>query len=311
MHTFISPGAPATRQKAAGHSSVPVILAVLVALGIGVAAGVFWARRSAANPPPSSTLAAGGEDSSALSDGTKSILKRIELPLEVRFYALLDPAVTPDGLKAFSHRVDALLASYEREAGGKIKVTRVTTQSSATEKAASADGLKPINLGTTDIGFLGVAVASKGFKETLPRLAPEWEAALEIDLSRAIASAADAAAAASAATTVKLKPDPMTVEELKRVLPNFDSLSLEEGTRALRDAALKDFSKATEQMQSELKTAQERVKQAQASGAEGEQQAAMKVLQELQGRQAERLKEIAAKSQAQIDALKKLKSGAQ
>jgi hypothetical protein len=311
MHTCIRPTAPRVYRRAAGQSSILLVVAVLVALGVGMAAGIFWARRAAANPTAAATAGAGGEDGSTLSDGTRSILKRIESPVEIRFYTLLDPAVTPEELKSFTRRVDALLGSYEREAGGKIKVTRVTAQSSAMEKAAGADGLKPINLGTSDIGFLGIAVASKGFKETLPRLAPEWEAALEIDLSRAIASAADAAAAASATAVTKAKPDPLTVEELKRALPNLESLSLEEGTRALRDAALKDFAKATEELQSELKVAQERFKQAQASGSETEQQAAMKVLQELQGRQAERLKEIASKSQAQIDALKKLKSGAQ
>ncbi len=104
--------------------------------------------------------------------------------------------------------------------------------------------------------------------------------------------------------------DPATIEEVKRMIPNFDSVSLEEGTRILREAALKEFKAAANEMQTRLSEAQQRLGQAQSGGSAAEQQAAMKDLQQVQADQTEKLKQIAARSAAQIEALRQLKATA-
>jgi hypothetical protein len=86
-------------------------------------------------------------------------------------------------------------------------------------------------------------------------------------------------------------------------LPDLASLSVEEGTKRLRQASFEEFRQAVVEMEQELKAVQERLKSAQGP----DQELARQELQKLQSQQTERLKEIAAKSQAQVDALKHLK----
>ena len=87
-------------------------------------------------------------------------------------------------------------------------------------------------------------------------------------------------------------------------------MSLEEGIRILREDSIKEFSTAAGEMQSRVQEAQARLVQARNSGSPAEQDAAMKNRQTVQAEQARRLKEIAANSQARIDAFKQFKSGA-
>ena len=112
--------------------------------------------------------AAAHREAAALSDSTKAVLQRLNSPLEIRFYSLLDPASVPDSLPAFAGRVDQLLSAYEQEANGKLKVSPLNTQSPANANAALADGIKPFNLEKGDACFLGIAVASQARKESSP-----------------------------------------------------------------------------------------------------------------------------------------------
>jgi len=284
---------------------------VLIAFICGLAVGAVWVHRGARGSSRVAGPVATGEESLALSEGTKAILKRLDSPVEIKFYGLLDPSSTPDSVKAFARRVDQLLTAYQQAATGMVNVVRYTSPSYATANAAVADGIKPFSVGTGSDCFLGVAVANKGHKESLAQLSPEWEAALEIDITRAIANVLSAASSATAAMPVNSKVEPAAIEEVKRAIPNLDSVSLEDATRLLREAALKDFTKAANESQAQLKEAQQRLSQAQNGGSEADQQAAVKHLQEVQTAQAERLKDIAAKSQAQIEVLRRLKSTSQ
>jgi hypothetical protein len=101
--------------------------------------------------------------------------------------------------------------------------------------------------------------------------------------------------------------DVAATEEVRRALPNFSALSLEEGTRVLRQAALEEFSTAAREMENQVNEAQQRLVEAQRGKSEAEQQAAMKHLQQVQAEQAEKLKGIAARAQARIAALESLK----
>jgi len=94
---------------------------------------------------------------------------------------------------------------------------------------------------------------------------------------------------------------------VKRLIPNPDSVSVEAGTQVLRTAALAEFQAAALEMENKLKEAQQLVIQAQGSNSESAQQAALKQLQQVQAEQNEKLKEIAARSKAQITAWVQLK----
>ncbi len=99
-------------------------------------------------------------------------------------------------------------------------------------------------------------------------------------------------------------------EEVKRTIPNLASVSMEEGTRILRRAALEDFKATVAAMEIQIAKAQQSLSQAQSGGSEAEQQAAVKQLQQVQSEQTEKLKQIAARSAAQIEALRQLKETA-
>jgi hypothetical protein len=102
--------------------------------------------------------------------------------------------------------------------------------------------------------------------------------------------------------------DPAIVEEVKKLVPNFASISLADGENILRAAALKDFAAAAADMDAQIKTAQQQLQDAQNGQSAGDQQAAMKHVQDTQSTATEKLKDIAARLQAQIAALQSLKN---
>jgi hypothetical protein len=133
-------------------------------------------------------------------------------------------------------------------------------------------------------------------------LAPEWEQALEPDLTRAIVRADDARPSVQAVA----RADTDTLNAVKRAIPNIDSISLEDGTSALRNASLAQFMQAAQKLEADIKNAQEQILRSQ--GAEAEADA--EKLRKIQKEGIERLQQIALNSHAQIAALKQLKKAA-
>ena len=244
----------------------------------------------------------------ALSAPTATVLKHLAVPLEIRFYCSLDPATLSPSMPAFAERVEQLLSQFEREAGGKLTLVRPDFRpDSRVEKAAVADGIKPFNLDKGDACFLGITVAGKEHRESLERLDPEWEQALEFDLARAITRTAQAEVHPLPVVAAP-SGGPLPIEEVKRLIPKLDAVSLEEGTRLLRQAALSEFTRVTQETQTRIQQAQENLLQAQTNRSDAEQQAALNQLQQLQAEQTDKLQQIAARSQAQIQALRRLKA---
>jgi hypothetical protein len=274
------------------------VLLVLVCFCLGLAVSAIWNHRA-------KTPKAGPDRGQELSDSTKAVLVHLKAPVEVRFYTLLDSSA-PASLGAFSGRIDRLLSAYEQQANGKIQVKRYDSQANASANAALADGIKAFNLDKGDGCFLGVALSSNGKKEALARLSPEWEPALESDLSRAIARLTEVTS--SKATVTASATDASITEDVRRAIPNMAAVSAEDGTRILRETALKEFTTAVSEMQAQVQEAQFRLEQARKGGSAADQESAMKHLQDVQAAQGERLKEIAAKSQAQIAAFQQLKA---
>ncbi len=294
-------------QRTEGAGVRPGALA-LACLLVVIAIGVGWfyhaGRRGAAVGREGTNPAL-----AALSDTTLATLQKLDSELEIRFYSVLDPASVPESQRAFANRVDQLLSAYQQAAGGKIRLTRFTSQPDLNSRAAPADGIQPFNMDKGEACYLGIALAFKGRKEVLPQLAPEWEGALEADVTRAIIRLEDAGRAASN-TTASLARDTNIVQEVKALIPDLGAVSLEEGTRILREAALKDLAAAAQEMEAQIKDAQQRLIQAQNGGSDADQQAAMNHLQQVQAEQGEKFKRIAARSRVQIEALNQLKASA-
>lgn len=235
-----------------------------------------------------------------LSATTSNVLSRTTLPVQIRYYSVLDTNTVSLGVQEFAERVGELLEAYAAAGAGKVTVVRAAGQGAM--DGAAKEGLIGFNREKGDVCYLGVVIAGEARKEVLPRLDPGWETALEADVSRALERVS-----APLPSPVKASPsvaDAAAMESVKRQLPDLHALSLEEATQKLRQAGFEEFRKTVAEMQPALGAAQERLKTA-AAGAD--QDAARQELLRLQNDQTERLKEIAARSQAQIDALKELK----
>jgi hypothetical protein len=241
-----------------------------------------------------------------LSQTTREILSGLRGNLEIRFYSILDRPSLPDSITSLAERAQQLLAGYQQEGNGKVVVRIITSAADLGGKTASSDGIVPFNLDKGTACFLGVALEYGGLKESLPNLTPDWEPALESDLSRAIqrlALAAKATMPAPASAPV----DPAAVEAVQRLVPNLPAVSLEEAQQVLRQAALDEFRQAAQAMENQVKEARERLSRLQQGGDSAELGAALRQLQQLQAEQTEHLKGIAAASDARMKALEQLK----
>ena len=275
---------------------------VLVLVLLGLAAGAFWYHRHGSGQGMTGII--GGTGSVVLSDSTKAVLKNLDSPVEIRFYSLLDQASVPAATFAFADRINQLLAEYQQIAGGKISVTRHNSSSDA--YAASSDGIHPFNLDKGNACFLGLTVACGGRKESLPQLQPEWEPALEFDLSRAILHVTATPATSVVKASVPVSPE--VTNEVVRLIPDLKGTSAEDGTRILREAAVNKISEAGAEMEKQIQAAQQQLANAQNGRSEAEQQAAMKHLQQVQLDQAEKLKAIAARLQAELAVFQQMKA---
>ena len=222
--------------------------------------------------------------------------------MEIRFHSVLNQTQAAAPWSAFARRVSDFLTEYQNAGAGKIVVTRSESRS-----AARADGLEPLQLDKGNLCFVGLAVSSQGQRAVISRLTPEWEAALEFDLSRAIARVGSGPVAGE----VVMNPAPVdtaATEELRRTMPKLESLSLAEATLQLRTAGLEEFKAAANAMQAELKTAQQRLAEAQSESAAATE-SARKNLQQIEAAQSEKLAEISHRLQTRISALEQLKRG--
>ena len=278
------------------HGSVRTIILVALFFGLGLIASAVWSHRSAR---PAEVTRPGIE----LSRGTKTVLDHLDKPVEIRFYSLLDPN-SGSNLRGFSSHVDELLLAYQQAAGGKVVLSAPTN---ANPNAALADGIKAFNLDKGEGCYLGLVLSCAEKREVLAQLSPEWEPALEADISRAILRLTEGPLTARTASGTSMV-DPAVMEQIKRSIPNPDAVSLDEGTKTLREVALKEFTAAVNEGQGQIKQAQVRLLEAGKNGSTTDQETAKQNLQQVQGAQAQKLEEIVLQSQARIDAFKQLKA---
>jgi ABC-type uncharacterized transport system involved in gliding motility auxiliary subunit len=276
----------------------------MVFFALGVVVSAFWFYGAGQTREGASGNPAGG---GPLSESSRAVLKALKSPVEIRFYSMLGAESGSEPLRAFADRVNHVLAEYEREADGKIKLVRYDSGSYANANAAVRDGIKPVNADKGEARFLGIALVLDGQRESLPQLTPEWEPALESDVTRALSRLVESTRPAQPSAAVS-QLQTNAAEEVKALIPDVASVSVEEGTRLLRESALKEFQASAKDAETRIKAAQQRLADSQ-NRSEAEQEAARKQLQQVQAEQVEKLKEIAAKSLAQIEAFQRLKSG--
>lgn len=276
---------------------IVLLFAVLV---IGLLSGMLAARLThtrgpAAVHPKEASVPAG------FSDATRQTLHSLRHTVDVHFYSILDLPEVPEQLKAFAGRVDGLLRSYESESEGRLRVSRHTSPGDAAD-AVSA-GLRPVVAADQHAAYLGVVLARQNYREVLSQLLPEWEAALEADLTRALQRLN--AMVNAPAPALDMPPDSELLAEAKRLVPTLEASSLEEGRQLLKSAAVAELRLAVQEGQVRVKEAQERVLQAQAAGSEAEQREALNSLRKIQSELSERLQNLAERSEARLSAFER------
>lgn len=123
-----------------------------------------------------------------LSPGTKAILKKLDTPVQIRFYATQSKDM-PVELKTYAQRVEDILNEYKKHGGSKIQVKKFDPQpDSDAEDSANLDAVEGQQINFGDKAYLGLAVSMLDAKVALPFLDPRRERLLEYDITRAIAN---------------------------------------------------------------------------------------------------------------------------
>jgi ABC-type uncharacterized transport system involved in gliding motility auxiliary subunit len=124
-----------------------------------------------------------------LSPGTKAILKKLDSPVEIRFYHSQSSARQPSQLATYANEVEDLLEEFQQVSGGKIRVRKIDPKpDSDAEEAAQSDGVEPQQTGPFggEAYYFGLVISLDPDKTTIPFLDPGRERLLEYDLARAI-----------------------------------------------------------------------------------------------------------------------------
>jgi hypothetical protein len=283
------------------RASVRTPLLVVICFTFGLALSALWFHRGAEQR---GTGAGESADSGELTELTKDIIGSLKQPVEIRFYASLDSNTVDENTRAFAERVEQLLARYDVSANSKLSITHVAAD--VVPQTAARDGISAFNQDKGDPCYLGIAVVSGDRRETLSRLAPDWEPALESDLSRAIQRVTQGTNE-SASVAATAQPSTAAVTALKKELPDVASLTVEEGSQRLREATMEKFKSAVAEMQVELQKAQQQLANARERGSASAIEAATKNLQQVQMDQTGELKRITAELQRQIEVLQYVK----
>jgi hypothetical protein len=286
---------PAQPQTSRLH---PFLLAIL-AFGLGMVLAVVWFHHHRSGP----------ENSGGLSTATQKLLGQLETPVNIRYYSLLPTGSADETLQAFAGRVTQLLNAVQAAGGGKIQVASFDVPAETNTTAASADGIQAFNLDKGDACFLGLAIASGQNKESLTRLQPEWEPALESDLVRAILRVTATAAPAKPAAEIA-KPSTETIATINRLIPDVSAVTAEQAGQIFSAEYLKQVGEVGAEMEAQVNTAAQLVVQAQASGSTADLEAAQKKLAQAQLAQGKKLSNLATQLQAQLAAFQQMKATA-
>ncbi len=123
----------------------------------------------------------------SLSDGTKKILQKLEVPVTVKFFFSRSNKNIPPNLKLYAKRVREFLSEYENASKGLIKVQLYDPKPDSDEEEwAQKYGIQPLQLGTGDKIFCGLVFLAEDQEATMPFLDPAKEELLEYEITRNI-----------------------------------------------------------------------------------------------------------------------------
>jgi len=287
--------------RSATKNKAPSVFVPSLCFLLGLGLGAFWFYpRKSGHPPENQTIRISGQ--------TRSVLRHLGAPVEIRLFSLLPAPTAPESLQAYSRRVAALLNLIGKESAGLVKTSVLGQPTHAA--AAAAEGLTAFNLEKGEPCFLGMTLVCADRKESFPRLQPAWESALESDLARALERL-------SAQRTIPLPGPALDPDEVAsgtlaigRLIPNFKEIPFDECVRALREAAGRDLAEAGAEMEKQISKAQRALQNAQEADSQAGQLEARSRLQKTQLEQADKLKQITARLQSRITVLRQLKSPA-
>lgn len=125
-----------------------------------------------------------------LSDGTRSLLGKIEDPVALQFYATRDTAGLPTQYKNFAARVEEMLRAYVRASKGKLTLEVISpAPDTPEEEKAQAAGLQPQQApGTGEAFYLGLVAIQADQQKSIPTFSPQREELIEYDVSALIHS---------------------------------------------------------------------------------------------------------------------------
>jgi ABC-type uncharacterized transport system involved in gliding motility auxiliary subunit len=160
------------------YSMVGVVALLIIVIAVNVIAGIFKTRTDLTQT-----------HLYTLTDGTKRILGKLDTDVEIRFYFSRDAASMPVPLRTYAQNVQDLLAEYQQNSRGRIKIIKLDPKpDSEAEDSANLDGIEGQDLNSTDKIFLGLSFRCLDSKQAIGFLNPERANLLEYDISRAISS---------------------------------------------------------------------------------------------------------------------------
>lgn len=122
-----------------------------------------------------------------LSTGTRSILAKVDAPIQIRFYASQGSDRMPAEFKSYVQTINDLLGEFRAQSGGKIDIRKFDPEpDSEAEELARVDGIEPQQLRNGEQLYLGLIVEYAPQKSVLPFLNPQQEKLLEYNLARAV-----------------------------------------------------------------------------------------------------------------------------
>ena len=128
-----------------------------------------------------------------LSEGTRSILGKLEAPVKIRFYYSQGSATVPPGLKPFASRVEDVLNEFKAASGGRVIIEKFNPEpDSDAEESAALDYVEGQMTNTGEKFYLGLSVSFLDQKSAIPVLTPDRERLLEYDIVRSISQVAQA-----------------------------------------------------------------------------------------------------------------------
>jgi ABC-type uncharacterized transport system involved in gliding motility auxiliary subunit len=127
------------------------------------------------------------DDLYSLSDGTRQILRELEMPVTIKVFYTEDLPNLPNSLKSFAGRALDFLQEYEALSEGRVTIERYNPKiDSEEEEWAVKYGLRGMDLPTGDRIFFGLVALAADQEEAMPFIDPAREAHLEYDLTRMI-----------------------------------------------------------------------------------------------------------------------------